>query len=451
MAPTSDKTKADRRASVEAQSRSHAPGPIDAVLDYLAFTGKPQPLSVLLDEAPKRLAACADAEVVSLYLLEGDGRELVMRGTSGFPPGAPGRVRLALGEGITGQAVATQRPIVTADVTGHDSFLPSPEIPEDRYPALAAIPLLGPQGPLGAVVVRRKADRSFNEAEVCLIAALTAPVSTAIRLARLLDELRDDPEGGAVRGARKVTLPGVPVVRGRALGAVAALRRPSTTPTQQPDEGDSQRLTTALHETHQALSDLVERAGELGLGERADFIHSYLLMVDDQQLRLRANESLAKGASLTEALGQVARHATRAAAKGDDDFLIARARDLEQLCDALLMMASPDPRAAPPSKSIVVADQLSIYDVLVTAQTGPVGFVMTGRAPLARSRVLLELLGIPAITGVAGALRWTAPGDIALVDADHGLLTINPARADIAAYRAERRRERVSSRGIAKD
>ncbi len=455
MTSSSDKTAPDRRPAEGADTRSALSGsdglePIDAVLDYLAFTGRPQPLSVLLDEAPRRLAACADADVVSLYLLEGDGHELVMRGTSGFPAGAPGRVRLAVGEGITGRAVATQRPIVTARASDHEGFQPSPELPEERYPALAAVPLLGTHGPLGAVVVRRRTDRSFSEAEVCLVAALTAPVATAIRLARMLDELRDDPEGGAVRGTRKVTLPGVPVVRGRALGAVAALRRPSTTPAQQPNEGDERRLETALHTTHRALTDLVERAQRLGLGERADFIHSYLLMVDDQQLRRGTKRSLAKGASLTTALGRVARHATAAAAKRDDEFLMTRARDLEQLCDALLVMASPDPGAAPPSKSIVVADQLSIYDVLVTVQTGPVGFVMTGRAPRTRSRVLLELLGIPAITSVAGALRWTAPGDIALVDADHGLLTINPSRADIAAYRAERRRERVSLRGTAK-
>lgn len=444
MAPTSDQTGSSHDGTVPAPAKGKAASRIDAVLDYLAFTARPLPLSVLLDEAPRRLAACVEAEVVSVYLLEGAGQELVMRGTAGFPAGAPGQVRLAVGEGITGRAVASQRPIVTAEVTRHEAFVPAAELPEARYPALAAIPLLAPLGPLGAVVVRRPADRPFTEAEVCLVTALTAPVSTAIRLVRLLDELREDPQGSRSRGARKITLPGVPVVRGRALGAVAALRRPATTATREPGEGDEARLAAALDTTHRALTAFAERAARLGLGERADFIHSTLLMLDDQQLRRSTSASLAEGASLAEALGQVARHATRAAAKRDDEFLIARARDLEQLCDALLVMAAPDTRAAPPAKSIVVADQLSIYDLLVTAQTGPVGFVLTGRAPRARSRVLLELLGIPAITSVAGALRWTAPGDIALVDADHGLLTINPSRADIAAHRAELRKERVS-------
>ena len=33
---------------------------------------------------------------------------------------------------------------------------------------------------------------------------------------------------------------------------------------------------------------------------------------------------------------------------------------------------------------------------------------------------------------------------IALVDGDHGLLVLNPSRADIAAFRAERKRNRAS-------
>ncbi|MBW2453011.1 MAG: GAF domain-containing protein, partial [Deltaproteobacteria bacterium] len=152
MAHSSDKTESDHDGTDEAPAKGAAASLIDAVLDYLAFTGTPRPLSVLLDEAPKRLAACVEAEVVSVYLLEGAGQELVMRGTAGFPAGAPGQVRLAVGEGITGRAVATQRPIVAAEVTQHEAFVPAAELPEARYPALAAIPLLAPLGPLGAVV-----------------------------------------------------------------------------------------------------------------------------------------------------------------------------------------------------------------------------------------------------------------------------------------------------------
>ncbi|MEI8255594.1 MAG: phosphoenolpyruvate--protein phosphotransferase, partial [Deltaproteobacteria bacterium] len=92
--------------------RIHARGKaerLDAVLELVAFSARPCPLTTSLDELPRRIAAIFRAEVCSIYLLEGD--DLVMRGNVGFPTRALGEVRLAVGEGITGMAVESMRPI----------------------------------------------------------------------------------------------------------------------------------------------------------------------------------------------------------------------------------------------------------------------------------------------------------------------------------------------------
>src|SRR5262245_15379922 len=93
----------------------HGPGDprLDAVLEFLAFASKQMPLATLLDEAPRRIAHIFSANVCSVYLLEGDGSTLVMRGNVGFGEHALGQVRLAVGEGITGKAVEYLRPIST--------------------------------------------------------------------------------------------------------------------------------------------------------------------------------------------------------------------------------------------------------------------------------------------------------------------------------------------------
>ena len=119
--------------------------------------------------------------------------------------------------------------------------------------------------------------------------------------------------------------------------------------------------------------------------------------------------------------------------------MIDRARDMEQLCDALLMTASPDSRALLPSKPILVADTFSIYDLLISARAQPVGIAIVDRERSERTDVLVQLLGVPTITDVAGAFRWLGPGDLALLDADHGFLILNPSRAEVAAYRQERK------------
>lgn len=416
-------------------------GQLERVLDYLAFMAMSHALSELLDEAPKRIARCVGADVASIYLLEGDGRSMVMRGNVGFPEHAKGRVRLGIGEGITGRAVEVKHAIFAADAAEHGSYRAFPELEEERFPALAAVPILGAGGPLGAVVVQRTRDRPFAEAEVCLVAALAAAISSAIRFARLLDDLRDPPANPAGSGTKRVTLTGEPVVSGRALGPVAAVRRPSSAGKGNAEDDDTERLEAVIETTTRALEELMGQALERGLGARAEFLDGYVLMLRDQRLRQRAIERLGDGDSLHVALGHVTREATRAASESRNEFLVERARDLEQLCDVLVMMASPDSRATLPNKAVLVVDRLSIYDLLVSARARPVAVVLTQEAPGESTRVLMELLGMPAISGVAGALKWMSPGDVALVDADHGLLVVNPSRADIAAFRAERRRE----------
>lgn len=420
-------------------------GQLAKVLDYLGYVAKSRPLVELLDEAPRRIADCIGADVASLYLLEGDGRTLVMRGNVGLPRSAPGRVRLELGQGITGKAVELKYPIAVDCASSHASYQEFPELDEDRFPAFLAVPVVGAPGPLGAVVVQRSGD-AFTNQEVSLVAALTAPISSALRLARLLDDMRGARSRRTGGGTRKVTLPGVPLLRGRALGAVAAIRRPSIHAKDTGSTEGTEPLEQALSDAERRLRALSDRAA--ALGDDAAFIEGYLLMLQDQQLRRTAFLHIEAGASIGRALGQVARQATRAASEGGDDFLVQRARDLEALCDTLLMMARPDSRATLPAKAILVGEELSIYDLLVTARAQPVGVVLSEPVTRPRTKVLVDLLGVPAIADVGGAFRWMSPGDVALLDADHGLLTINPTRADIAAYRAERRRERRSQPGL---
>jgi phosphotransferase system enzyme I (PtsP) len=181
------------------------------------------------------------------------------------------------------------------------------------------------------------------------------------------------------------------------------------------------------------------RANALGFGKEAAFLGTYLQIVTDARLRGRATELVTGGAGVAHALGQVAREATRVATRvSADPFMEERARDIEDLCDAVVMLASGDPRAALPSKAILMGDQLTVFDLLVSARAQPAALALTERAVGPRTSVLLRLLKVPALIDVAGLFRWASDGDVAVLDADHGLLIINPSRAEISKLRRER-------------
>ena len=94
---------------------------LEATLDFAAFASRPMPLVSLLDEAPRRIATILRADVCSIDLLEGEG-ELVMRGNVGFSRAAIGQIRLAIGEGMVGEAVEYMRPILAGLATTHAKY-----------------------------------------------------------------------------------------------------------------------------------------------------------------------------------------------------------------------------------------------------------------------------------------------------------------------------------------
>ncbi len=418
---------------------------LDAVLDFLAFTGRPMPLLTLLDEAPKRIAVMFEADVCSLYLVEGDRSELVMRGNVGFS-GAIGQVRLRVGEGITGEAVEYMRPVSTDSAEQHATYKHFDQLGEERFPVFLAVPIRGKSGPLGALVVQRE-SRAFSDRDVELLSVLGGLVAAGVRHAELVDETRERSARKAGGGTRKVTLTGRPVVVGRALGAVAALRRPATRPgdreaprSERDPHADVRLLKGAFDVADKAIRGLAARSRSIGLGREAAFLGTYTEILEDVRLREHATELAGRGVGVAQALAQVARDVNRTAvAFTRDAYLEERARDIEDLCDALTMLADADKRTILPSKALLVGDTVTVFDLLVSARAHPVGIALTERAEGPRLRTLLKLMNLPAVAGIEGLFRWASDGDIALLDGDHGLLVINPSKAETASLREYRR------------
>ncbi len=413
---------------------------LDATLDFVAFASRPMPLVSLLDEAPRRIATILGANVCSLYLLEGEG-ELVMRGNVGFGRGAIGQIRLAIGEGITGEAVEYMRPVVANLAAKHASYKHFDELDEARFPAFLAVPLRGKSGPVGAAVVQR-AGGEFDAHDVESLVLLGALIAAGIRHAELIDAQRDKAASSPRRaggGTRKVTLAGRPVVPGLALGAVAALRRPpshSSTDlrTKADAEHDVKLLRAAFDVADKAIRGLATRAKD------AAFLSTYIEILGDARFRERALSLASDAVGIPRALGGVAREVTRAAHQVTrDPFMEERARDIEDLCDAISMLAASDKRAELPSKAVLVGDALSVFDVLVSTRAHPVAIVLSERSSGPRTRALLDIMGVPSIADVHGLFRWASDGDVALVDADHGLFVINPSKSEIAAVRKRSR------------
>ena len=120
--------------------------------------------------------------------------DLVLRATSGYSPQAVGRVRMRVGEGLTGFAVECLRPVSVARASSDARNKAFAFMDEERFPSLCAVPLVDGGRAVGALVIQRRLPRKFGQREVVLAAAVSAPVLFALERARS--------DGGSAPGPR---------------------------------------------------------------------------------------------------------------------------------------------------------------------------------------------------------------------------------------------------------
>ena len=94
------------------------------------------------------------------------------------------------GEGITGSAAAARAPVMVESQAHLDPrFKNFPNLPEDEYESILAVPILTRDGTLeGALNVRTREPRAFVDDEVELLLAIAAQVAQSIEHAKLYAE-----------------------------------------------------------------------------------------------------------------------------------------------------------------------------------------------------------------------------------------------------------------------
>ena len=123
-----------------------------------------------------------------VYVLEGD--ELVLRASKNPHPEAVGRVRLRLGEGITGWVAEHRQPVAMPRSAAQDSrFQFFSELPEDRYEAFLSVPLLSRGSVVGVINVQHKAPHAHTRREIQLMSTIGFLVGGEIERVRLETEV----------------------------------------------------------------------------------------------------------------------------------------------------------------------------------------------------------------------------------------------------------------------
>ncbi len=129
-----------------------------------------------------------DADACFVYLYDERADELVLRAARGTHiDELSRRPRMRPGEGITGSAAAARAPVMLASKAHLDPrFKHFPNLPEDEYESILAVPIVTRDGTLeGALNLRTREPRTFKDGEVDLLLAIAAQVAQSIEHAKL--------------------------------------------------------------------------------------------------------------------------------------------------------------------------------------------------------------------------------------------------------------------------
>ena len=144
-------------------------------------------LDELLHKIPQLIARITKFQAFAVYLLDPRGEELSIAYAVGYPDDVVWGLRLKVGHGLVGAAVAEGKPILVNDVHTDPRYVEA--VPGSR--AEIVVPLRRMGRVIGALNLLSDTPGQFTDTDLALLRQFGAHVAIAIENARLFDNARE--------------------------------------------------------------------------------------------------------------------------------------------------------------------------------------------------------------------------------------------------------------------
>jgi phosphoenolpyruvate-protein phosphotransferase len=268
-------------------------------------------------------------------------------------------------------------------------------------------------------------------------------------------------ESPLVRGPVPRAAPPAPGARLRGLVAARGLVTGFAAPLMSaelpigPALGDQAAERVRLLAAIDAVTKFLKRLGESGEGARRDLLEAHLALLSDPQLLCDAEAALAGGASAGLAWRAAARAAADALLAIDDPRMAERRADLldiERQVLQVLSGATAGNHVLLPERAIVIADELLPSQLLSLDASRLVGLCTAEGGATSHVAILAASMGLPTLVAVGAPVLAIAAGTPLVLDADAGVLLVDPPapeRDRLDAQVAARREQQVRDQAAA--
>ena len=158
---------------------------IDVLHEISSRIAAADPLHTVLSRVVSIVSSLVQCDSCFIYVLDQDD-ELVLRASKNPHSDVVDRLKLRVGQGITGWVAEHRQPVAVARHAFEDArFQLFNELPEDRYEAFLSVPVLSRGRIVGVINVQHRQPHAHSRREIQLISTIGFLVGAEIEMARL--------------------------------------------------------------------------------------------------------------------------------------------------------------------------------------------------------------------------------------------------------------------------
>jgi phosphotransferase system enzyme I (PtsP) len=402
----------------------------------------------LLDKTVAMVASHTQSDVCSVYLYNNESRELVLSATRGLNPDSVGRVRLKLGQGLTGLALQEMRPVCEKDALHNPNFKFFPGIFEERYECFLAVPIVRGIWKIGVLVLQRKKGRYFDDSDITALEAATSQLANIIDNARFLMAMHEEhgrqEQAGTALSEKFKFIKGKVASEGFAHGPAKVVNNKKNFAMFLNREFDYkyslEDFNEAISKTATQLEELQEQVGQK-LSDAASLIFAaHLVILKDKHFVGGIVKLIESGVNPPLAILQLATQYMGSFATSGNSYMKEKTQDIEDLI--VRLMSNLLSEAEEPGKfrgRVIIARELLPSDLLILSSEEASGIVLVGGTVTSHLSILARSLRIPMVVCDTYELLSLPDNTPVLVDAETGNAYVEPSDEVLERFESQQK------------
>src|SRR5258708_21747375 len=196
------------------------------------------------------------------------------------------------------------------------------------------------------------------------------------------------------------------------------------------------RLEAALEQARQEVQRLSEHASHNVSANEVAIFEAHEMFLNDPELLLQVRTTIQQHVDAAYAWQECAQHYTHQLQKLNDEYLSARAVDMEDVAQRVLriLQGKEEQTIQLLEPVVIVATDLTPSATMRFESEKVLAFCTAKGGPTSHVAILAKALGIPAITGLGTSIDQLYDDLEVIVDGDSGEIVLEPDKETLATY-----------------